>query len=128
MLGVLSILYQNVDWKVVAIPLPVIPILIHVIPYLVDSHKIRKYPGPFFAKFSDIWLGWVCKSGHRSEVVHQIHQKYGTPRLSFRSLFRPTYGHLFPGTFVRIAPNHVSIAEPDALGVIYGHGNGALKS
>src|SRR5258706_267383 len=55
MLGVLSILYQNVDWKVVAITLPVIPILIHVIPYLVDSHKIRKYPGPFFAKFSDIW-------------------------------------------------------------------------
>ena len=32
------------------------------------------------------------------------------------------------GPFVRIAPNHVSIAEPDALGMIYGHGNGALKS
>ena len=32
------------------------------------------------------------------------------------------------GTFVRIAPNHVSIAEPDALGIIYGYGNGALKS
>ncbi len=31
------------------------------------------------------------------------------------------------GTFIRIAPNHVSIAEPDTLGIIYGHGNGALK-
>jgi benzoate 4-monooxygenase len=29
---------------------------------------------------------------------------------------------------VRIAPNHVSIAAPDALPVVYAHGNGALKS
>lgn len=32
------------------------------------------------------------------------------------------------GPFVRIAPNHVSIAEPDALSIVYAHGNGALKS
>lgn len=32
------------------------------------------------------------------------------------------------GPFVRIAPNHISIAEPDALGIVYAHGNGALKS
>ena len=32
------------------------------------------------------------------------------------------------GKIVRLAPNHVSIAEPDALGVVYAHGNGALKS
>ena len=29
---------------------------------------------------------------------------------------------------MRIAPNHLSIADPDALQVIYGHGNGTLKS
>jgi len=32
------------------------------------------------------------------------------------------------GPVVRIAPNHVSIADPDALNEIYAHGNGALKS
>lgn len=32
------------------------------------------------------------------------------------------------GTFVRIAPDHVSIADPDALQVVYAHGNGTLKS
>lgn len=32
------------------------------------------------------------------------------------------------GPFVRLAPNHISIAEPDALALIYAHGNGALKS
>ncbi|KAI0634825.1 cytochrome P450 monooxygenase pc-bph [Trametes polyzona] len=31
-------------------------------------------------------------------------------------------------TFVRIAPNHLSIADPDALPIVYGHGNGTLKS
>lgn len=29
---------------------------------------------------------------------------------------------------MRIAPNHVSIADPNALQVVYAHGNGALKA
>ncbi|KAF9460031.1 cytochrome P450 monooxygenase [Collybia nuda] len=87
---------------------PTALIIAHVVPYFYDTHGIRLYPGPFFAKFTDAWLGIVSKNGHRSEVVHAMHQKYGP--------------------FVRIAPNHVSIAEPDALGIIYAHGNGALKS
>ena len=33
-----------------------------------------------------------------------------------------------PGTFVRIAPNNISIADPDALPVVYGHGTGTVKS
>ena len=32
------------------------------------------------------------------------------------------------GTFVRIAPNHLSISDPDALQIVYGHGTGTLKS
>jgi benzoate 4-monooxygenase len=34
----------------------------------------------------------------------------------------------FIGTFVRLAPNHISIADPDALQLVYAHGNGSLKS
>ena len=56
-------------------------VLVHVIPYLLDPHHIRRYPGPFFAKFTDIWLGVVCKQGHRSEIVHQLHLKYGVSGL-----------------------------------------------
>ncbi|KAJ7288587.1 hypothetical protein C8J57DRAFT_1494875 [Mycena rebaudengoi] len=37
------------------------------------------------------------------------------------------YGH-FPGPFIRISPSEVSIADSDALGVVYAHANGALKS
>jgi benzoate 4-monooxygenase len=53
-------------------------VLVHVVPYLLDPHHIRKYPGPFFAKFTDAWFGMICKQGHRSETVHQWHLKYGT--------------------------------------------------
>ncbi len=34
----------------------------------------------------------------------------------------------FLGSFVRLAPNHISVARADALSLVYGHGNGALKS
>jgi len=108
MIGILSLLYHNLDWQTLAVGVPVVFLLVHIVPYVLDAQRIRKHPGPLLAGFSDAWLGWVAKNGHRSEVVHQMHEKYGT--------------------FVRIAPNHVSIADPDALGIVYAHGNGALKS
>ncbi|KAK0430680.1 cytochrome P450 monooxygenase [Armillaria borealis] len=83
-------------------------ILVHLVPYLIDSHGLRSYPGPLVAKFSDAWLGCVSYKGHRSEVIHDLHMKYGS--------------------FVRLAPNHISVARADALSLVYGHGNGALKS
>ncbi|KAF8270465.1 cytochrome P450 monooxygenase [Lactarius quietus] len=87
---------------------PVLVILGHLVPWIVDPHGLRSFPGPWLACFSDLWLGRVARQGHRSEVVHELHEKYGT--------------------FVRIAPNHLSIADPDALQIVYAHGNGSLKS
>lgn len=73
----LSKLSERVDLQTAAYSIPAAVVLAHVIPWLLDPHGIRKYPGPFLAKFSDIWLGYVSKKGHRSEVVHEIHRKYG---------------------------------------------------
>jgi benzoate 4-monooxygenase len=56
---------------------PVTVILLHFIPWLVDPHGLRSFPGPFLARFSDLWLGRVAQQGHRSEVVHRMHEKYG---------------------------------------------------
>ncbi|KAJ7728145.1 cytochrome P450 monooxygenase [Mycena maculata] len=83
-------------------------VCIHVAIFIIDPFGIRKYPGPVLAKFSDIWLGWVSQQGHRSEVIHLMHKKYGP--------------------FLRISPSEVSIADRHALGIIYAHGSGALKS
>jgi benzoate 4-monooxygenase len=58
--------------------LPVTVVLAHLISYLLDPFNQRRIPGPFLAKFSDLWLGWTTSQGHRSENVHELHKKYGT--------------------------------------------------
>ncbi|KZS98305.1 cytochrome P450 monooxygenase pc-bph [Sistotremastrum niveocremeum HHB9708] len=92
----------------IAASIPVLVLLVHIVPWLVDSHSIRDIKGPWLAKFSDFWLGYWAAQGKRSEHVHEMHKKYGT--------------------FVRLAPNHVSIADSEALQTVYAHGNGTLKS
>lgn len=52
-------------------------VLGHILVWLADPYKIRAYPGPLLAKFSDAWLGYVAAHGHRSETVHEMHKKYG---------------------------------------------------
>ncbi|EMD34717.1 hypothetical protein CERSUDRAFT_116910 [Gelatoporia subvermispora B] len=104
----MEFLHLSFDWTTALLVLAVGVALVHVVPWLLDPHGIRSYPGPLLAKFSDAWLGWVAAQGHRSEVVHELHKKYGT--------------------FVRLAPNHVSISDPDAIQIVYAHGNGSLKS
>ncbi|KAK0493478.1 cytochrome P450 monooxygenase [Armillaria luteobubalina] len=98
----------HTDLSTVVATIFVLVILVYLVPYLADSHSLRSYPGPFIAKFSDAWLAYVTYKEHRSEVIHNLHIKYGP--------------------FVRIAPNHVSVALPDAQIIIYGHGSGALKT
>ncbi|KAJ7085977.1 cytochrome P450 monooxygenase [Mycena crocata] len=97
---------SNLLTSVVSLPAAIV--VVHILIYLIDPDGIRHYPGPFLAKFSDIWLGWICQQGHRSEVIHEVHRKYGP--------------------FVRISPSEVSIADPEALGIVYAHGNGVLKT
>lgn len=94
-------------------------LLTHIAPYLYDAHGIRTLPGPFIAKFSDFWLGWAAGTRHRSEIIHDAHHTYG----EFSDRLSPTPSSSFyAGTFVRIAPNHTSIASPEALQTVYAHG------
>ncbi|KAE8213520.1 hypothetical protein CF327_g2993 [Tilletia walkeri] len=78
-----------------------------LIPFFLNTAAIN-IPGPFIAKFSDLWLILTAKDGHRSIKVHDLHLKHGK--------------------FVRLAPNHISIADPDALQPIYGHSTRTIKS
>ncbi|KAK0202541.1 hypothetical protein DFS33DRAFT_1224024, partial [Desarmillaria ectypa] len=102
-------------------------ILVRLVPYLIDSHRLRSYPGPLLAKFSDVWLGCVAYQGHPSEVVHDLHKKYGQSILRSAPVRRWLIG-VSQGFFVRIAHNHISVALSEAQPVVYGHGNRALKS
>lgn len=82
------------------------PLLYYILPYL-RNWSIQAVPGPLAAKFSNLWLMYQARRGRRFLAVDEAHKKYGT--------------------IVRIAPNHVSIADAEAIPVVYGHGNGFLK-
>lgn len=83
-----------------------LPILYYLLPYL-RNNAIRGIPGPKLAAFSNLWLLYQCRRGRRYLAVDEAHKKYGP--------------------VVRIQPNHISIADPEAIGVIYGHSGGWLK-
>ncbi|KAL1835226.1 hypothetical protein VTK73DRAFT_5973 [Phialemonium thermophilum] len=82
--------------------------LYYLYPYFVTYRALRGIPAPFPAQFSNLWLLLVCRRGRRYLEVDEVHKRLGP--------------------VVRIQPNHVSIADDEAIQLIYGHGNGFLKS
>ncbi|KIH91207.1 benzoate 4-monooxygenase [Sporothrix brasiliensis 5110] len=80
----------------------------YLVPYFTTYGALRGLPAPFPAQFSDLWLLSTARRGRRYQLVDAAHEKLGP--------------------VVRIAPNHVSINDDQAIQVIYGHGNGYLKS
>ncbi|KAF8212587.1 benzoate para-hydroxylase [Mycena galopus ATCC 62051] len=69
---------------------------------LFSRKSASRIPGPFLARWTHLWLAYHAYRGRRYKAVHAAHLRYGR--------------------FVRIAPNHVSVAAPEALSVIYGQG------
>lgn len=65
------------------------------------NDPLRRIPGPFIARFTNLWIVAQCRLLRRSQVVVNMHRKYGK--------------------FVRISPNHISISDPKAMQEIYGH-------
>lgn len=80
----------------------------YLVPYFITYRHLRQIPAPFPAQFSNFWLLRAARRGERYKTVHEVHQKLGP--------------------VVRIQPNHVSIADDEAIPLVLGHGNGFLKS
>jgi benzoate 4-monooxygenase len=88
--------------------IPIALLVFFVVPYFTSNIELRDIPGPFFAKFTRLWLLLQARQGKRYLSVDEAHKKYGK--------------------LVRIQPDHVSVADESAIQDIYGHGNGFLKS
>jgi hypothetical protein len=75
--------------------------------YLYFVHPLRRYPGPFLAKFTDLWRFYNAR-GKRSHLsMIELHEKYGP--------------------VVRTGPNTISISDASYVNKIYGHGRGFVK-
>ncbi|OCH91605.1 cytochrome P450 monooxygenase pc-bph [Obba rivulosa] len=105
----LEILYSVIARPLLlATLLPLVSLAVILVPYFRDPRGLRSYPGPFLAQLTDLWLAHKVWVGNRSPEIHNQHKKYGP--------------------FLRIGPNHISIASPAALGIIYSHSHPMLKS
>ncbi|KAH0287137.1 cytochrome p450 benzoate 4-monooxygenase [Aureobasidium namibiae CBS 147.97] len=88
--------------------LPLWITLYYFIPYLTTFSPLHSFPGPPFAKFSNLWLAYHSRRRKRYSAIHSAHRKYGT--------------------LVRVGYNHISIASEEAISLVYAHGTGWLKS
>jgi hypothetical protein len=70
-------------------------------------HPLAKYPGPFLASITRWWMVREIFTGKHEEDIRALHKKYGP--------------------IVRITPNEVAIADPEAIKVIYSTGGGFTK-
>ncbi|CAH0025357.1 unnamed protein product [Clonostachys rhizophaga] len=69
---------------------------------------LHNIPGPWIAGFSDLWRLFLVRRRHAQEEHIALHQKYGP--------------------IVRLGPRAVSIADPDAIKIIYSPSAGWSKS
>ena len=76
--------------------------------YFVTNSPFQRIPGPFFAKFTNLWMYQVARGNTMIDTIDELHKKNGK--------------------VVRIGPQQFSIADDAALPIIYGHGNGLLKA
>lgn len=98
--------YAFSPWAIVALAGALVASYLYQ--YFVTYAPLRRFAAPFPAQFSNLWLLSVCRRGDRYATVDKLHKKLGK--------------------FVRIQPNHVSIADDEAINLVYGHSNGFLKS
>ena len=62
-------------------------------------HPLRKFPGPFWASITTLWYWRAVRYGIYEHISRPLHSKHGT--------------------FVRVSPNQLSIADPAAIETIY---------
>jgi cytochrome P450 len=92
-------------------PILLISLLVALVSYVCYErylHPLSKFPGPFFASISRLYLVYHSLKLQRNKLEIALHQKYGP--------------------IVRISPNEVLISDPKYIKQIYGASHPYLKS
>lgn len=63
---------------------------------------ISKVPGPWYTRYTSLWIKYQEFTANRRESIHDLHEKYGP--------------------VVRLGPNEVSFTSLDAIKEIYSSG------
>lgn len=91
--------------KLVFIPFHILVICLCC--YRLYFHPLAQYPGPFWAKLTDLYSVYHALKGDRHVNFYKLHQKYGD--------------------FVRYGPSRLSVNNVEALKDIYAYANANLR-
>ncbi|RFU24149.1 hypothetical protein B7463_g12191, partial [Scytalidium lignicola] len=75
---------------------------------ITKTDSLRGIPGPFLAKWTNLWLILLDNSGKRSETLHKLHKEYGP--------------------VIRIGPNQLSFSSRQAMHDIYSGNSNYVKA
>lgn len=75
--------------------------------YFYDPKRLRRFPAPSIAGFTNLWMMYHQYTHRRALATHEAHLKHGKT--------------------VRVGPSHVSFVSRQAVKDIYGHGTAAQK-
>ncbi|KAF7125852.1 hypothetical protein CNMCM5793_002145 [Aspergillus hiratsukae] len=94
-------------WEVGIVALVGVVLIWPVFTYFRDPKKLRRFPAPGIAGFSNLWMMYHAYNFRRPMATHEAHQRLGK--------------------IVRVGPNHVSFISRQAVKDIHGHGTPAQK-
>ncbi|RDL41768.1 uncharacterized protein BP5553_01747 [Venustampulla echinocandica] len=92
----------------VLLPISLVTYALCWIIYVRTLHPLSKIPGPFWASVSRVWIVQKLYRGDMEQTQRTLHAKYGP--------------------LVRIAPNEIAVADPNAIKSIYPMKNPLTKS
>jgi Gpi18-like mannosyltransferase len=73
-------------------------LILHLLWHYVRS-PLKNIPGPFLAKFTNLWRLFHVLTGHAQRTQKQLHDRYGSA--------------------VRLGPNLVTLSDPRLVKVVY---------
>ena len=88
--------------------------------YQIFLSPLRRYPGPFLARFSEAWSMYYTMDGKgRCHALLDAHRRYNSKTISSSRSYSVADTVLWLGDTIRVGPNELHFSNPDMTQQIY---------
>lgn len=99
------------------IPASIVAVVLYFLGWIIYCryfHPLHPIPGPFLASISRAWVVYKTWLGNMEHTQRALHKKHGEKWQSSNTASKIDDS----GYLIRIAPNEVACADPDAIKVM----------